>query len=166
MPNSCCSAISTNERARTVRLFLQSVSDDIAYIESQNRGLQVQTANQRALLTSIEQLIVCPVLTHDQRSSLFVTELPTHSQQIVQVNPDELRALTQESLETEKGISSLERALSSLYKALLVGRGQFNVQLMIRLVLSSQLHQVVAIWLPLLNGRKNTRHTTGNFVPV
>ncbi|KAJ9110665.1 hypothetical protein QFC19_001494 [Naganishia cerealis] len=82
------------------KMHLSSVSDDIAYIESQNRGLQVQTANQRALLSSIEQLM-----------------------QIVQVNPDELRALTQESLETEKGISSLEQALSSLYKALLVGRG-------------------------------------------
>lgn len=40
------------------RIHTQSVSDDIAYIESQNRGLQVQTANQRALLNSIEQLMV------------------------------------------------------------------------------------------------------------
>ncbi|GHJ89203.1 hypothetical protein NliqN6_5605 [Naganishia liquefaciens] len=81
------------------KLQLTAVSDDIAYIESQNRGLQVQTANQRALLNSIEQLM-----------------------QISRVNPDELRALTQASLETEKGITSLEHALSSLYKALLVGR--------------------------------------------
>lgn len=37
---------------------LQTVSDDISYIQSQNRGLQVQTQNQKALLTEVEQLLV------------------------------------------------------------------------------------------------------------
>ena len=36
----------------------QAVSDDISYIQSQNRGLQVQTQNQKALLTELEQLLV------------------------------------------------------------------------------------------------------------
>jgi hypothetical protein len=36
----------------------QAVSDDISYIESQNRGLQVQTSNQKALLDELQQLLV------------------------------------------------------------------------------------------------------------
>lgn len=35
------------------------MNDDIAHIESQNRGLQVQTSNQRALLDEIDKLMVC-----------------------------------------------------------------------------------------------------------
>lgn len=34
------------------------MNDDIAHIESQNRGLQVQTSNQRALLDEIDKLMV------------------------------------------------------------------------------------------------------------
>jgi hypothetical protein len=41
----------------------QAVSDDISYIESQNRGLQVQTSNQQALLTELRQLLVGPLPT-------------------------------------------------------------------------------------------------------
>lgn len=40
------------------KIQLNSVTEDIAYIESQNRGLQVQTTNQRALLHELEQLLV------------------------------------------------------------------------------------------------------------
>lgn len=36
----------------------QAVGDDISYIQSQNRGLQVQNQNQRALLNELEQLLV------------------------------------------------------------------------------------------------------------
>jgi hypothetical protein len=36
----------------------QAVGDDISYIQSQNRGLQVQTQNQRALLAELENLLV------------------------------------------------------------------------------------------------------------
>lgn len=39
-------------------MFLQAVSDDILFIQSQNRGLQVQTQNQRALLGEIQNLLV------------------------------------------------------------------------------------------------------------
>lgn len=42
-----------------MRLTGQAVSDDISFIESQNRGLQVQTSNQQALLNEIRQLLVC-----------------------------------------------------------------------------------------------------------
>lgn len=38
--------------------YSQAVSDDISYIQSQNRGLQVQTQNQKALLTELDQLLV------------------------------------------------------------------------------------------------------------
>lgn len=38
------------------------------------------------------------------------------------MDPTALRSLTQESLETERGIANLESALSTLYKALLAIR--------------------------------------------
>lgn len=44
-------------RSRPAPCF-QAVSDDISYIESQNRGLQVQTSNQKALLAELENLLV------------------------------------------------------------------------------------------------------------
>ena len=34
------------------------MGDEIHHIESQNRGLQVETANQKALLTDLDRLIV------------------------------------------------------------------------------------------------------------
>ena len=37
---------------------IQTVNDDILYIQSQNRGLQVQTQNQRALLGELQNLLV------------------------------------------------------------------------------------------------------------
>lgn len=39
------------------------MTDDIAHIESQNRGLQVQTSNQRALLSELDKLMVRPPLS-------------------------------------------------------------------------------------------------------
>jgi len=41
--------------------FPQTVGEDIDYIQSQNRGLQVQTQNQRALLNELQNLLVCPI---------------------------------------------------------------------------------------------------------
>jgi hypothetical protein len=38
----------------------QVVTEDITYIESQNKGLQVQTTNQQALLAELERLLVSP----------------------------------------------------------------------------------------------------------
>lgn len=42
--------------------FLQSMGDDIHQIEWQNRGLQVQTANQRSLVTELQELLVSYIL--------------------------------------------------------------------------------------------------------
>jgi len=39
------------------------VSGDISFIESQNRGLQVQTSNQQALLDELRQLLVSGLTT-------------------------------------------------------------------------------------------------------
>ena len=36
----------------------QAVSDDISYIESQGKGLQVQTSNQQVLLNELRHLLV------------------------------------------------------------------------------------------------------------
>jgi len=44
------------------QLFLQTVGDDILYIQSQNRGLQVQNQNQRALLTELQNLLASVVV--------------------------------------------------------------------------------------------------------
>ncbi|TFK56552.1 hypothetical protein OE88DRAFT_1649908 [Heliocybe sulcata] len=81
------------------KIHLNAVSDDISYIQSQNRGLQVQTQNQRALLGELEQLL-----------------------QTVHVDPESLITLTQESLEKAASIQKLEEAATELYKALQAGR--------------------------------------------
>ncbi|BGP46275.1 hypothetical protein JCM10450v2_002117 [Rhodotorula kratochvilovae] len=78
---------------------LNLMTDDIAHIESQNRGLQVQTSNQRALLSELDKLM----------STIHIPE-------------SDLTALTQESLESQQGIEKLERSVVSLYKALLSTR--------------------------------------------
>ncbi|TFK77261.1 hypothetical protein BDN72DRAFT_784249 [Pluteus cervinus] len=81
------------------KIHLNAVGDDISYIQSQNRGLQVQTQNQKALLKEIENLL-----------------------QTVHVDQDALLTLTQESLEKTQSIEKLEGAVTELYKALQAGR--------------------------------------------
>ncbi|RDB28442.1 Exocyst complex component 1 [Hypsizygus marmoreus] len=81
------------------KIHLNTVSDDILYIQSQNRGLQVQTQNQRALLSELENLL-----------------------QTVNVDQDSLITLTQESLEKPSSVQRLEEAASQLYRALQAGR--------------------------------------------
>ncbi|BGP14101.1 hypothetical protein JCM10213_002398 [Rhodosporidiobolus nylandii] len=78
---------------------LNLMTDDIAHIESQNRGLQVQTSNQRALLAELDKLM-----------------------STIHIPAADLTALIQESLENPQGIERLERASVSLYKALLSTR--------------------------------------------
>jgi archaellum component FlaC len=80
------------------RMQLNAVTDDISFIESQNRGLQVQTSNQKALLDELQQLL-----------------------QIAEVPPEDLRVLVHESPSSAKGVQVLERAAASLYKALQAG---------------------------------------------
>jgi hypothetical protein len=100
-------------------MMLQAVSDDISFIESQNRGLQVQTSNQQALLNELRQLLVSVPL--DQWLI---------GQQIVEVPAEDLRILLQESPGTQRGIQLLEKAATSLYKALQAGMdtGELTLQ--------------------------------------
>ncbi|KAG5636373.1 hypothetical protein H0H81_008291 [Sphagnurus paluster] len=81
------------------KIHLNTVSDDILYIQSQNRGLQVQTQNQRSLLNELENLL-----------------------QTVNVDQQSLVTLTQESLENPHSMQRLEEAVAQLYKALQAGR--------------------------------------------
>ncbi|KAG2159680.1 exocyst complex component Sec3-domain-containing protein [Suillus bovinus] len=81
------------------KIHLNAVGDDISFIQSQRRGLQVQTQNQRALLNELENLL-----------------------QTVQVDREVLVTLTQESLEKASGIQKLETAATELYKALQAGQ--------------------------------------------
>jgi hypothetical protein len=81
------------------KIHLNAVGDDISFIQSQRRGLQVQTQNQRALLSELENLL-----------------------QTVQVDREVLVTLTQESLEKASGIQKLETAATELYKALQAGQ--------------------------------------------
>lgn len=86
-----------DSQVMSYKVQLNAVSEDIAYIQSQNRGLQVQTQNQRLLLTELEKLL-----------------------QTAHVDTDVLYVLTQVSLES--GIEQLEDAAAELYKALQAGR--------------------------------------------
>ncbi|KAF9244541.1 exocyst complex component Sec3-domain-containing protein [Melanogaster broomeanus] len=77
------------------KIHLNAVGDDISFIQSQRRGLQVQMQNQAALLSELENVL-----------------------QTVQVNQGALVTLTQESLEKQASIQRLEEAATELYKAL------------------------------------------------
>ncbi|CAG8470772.1 4105_t:CDS:10 [Ambispora leptoticha] len=74
---------------------LNSMGEDIHHIESQNRGLQVQTANQKALLAELDRLI----------QSITI--------------PDEVfLILRQENLDTVQGVQRIEEAAARLQAAL------------------------------------------------
>lgn len=85
------------------RMQLDVVSEDIQYIEGQNRGLQVQTSNQHALLNEMRQLL-----------------------QITDVPKEDLQKLLQLSPSTKRGVQDLELAAASLYKALQASRDTAN----------------------------------------
>jgi hypothetical protein len=75
---------------------LQTLSEDVAYIEAQSQGLQVQTANQRLLHTELQGLL-----------------------ETITISSSQLLALKDASLTKPQGISDVETALSQLYKAML-----------------------------------------------
>ncbi|KAF9229108.1 hypothetical protein BS17DRAFT_771038 [Gyrodon lividus] len=77
------------------KIHLNAVGDDISFIQSQRRGLQVQMQNQGTLLSELENLL-----------------------KTVQVDQEALVTLTQESLEKYTGVQRLEAAATELYKAL------------------------------------------------
>ncbi|KAF8473326.1 exocyst complex component Sec3-domain-containing protein [Kalaharituber pfeilii] len=73
---------------------LTSLTDDIAHIENQSQGLQVQTANQKSLQKELERIL-----------------------STISISPSQLEVLKQGSLET--GLGAIEMALLALYKAML-----------------------------------------------
>jgi hypothetical protein len=77
-------------------LVSQSLNDDIAFIEAQSQGLQVQTANQRLLQNELKQLV----------DTISITE-------------DQLIPLRREPIGKVHGLQSIEISLVLLYKALI-----------------------------------------------
>src|SRR5690606_19833847 len=75
---------------------LTSLTDDIAHIENQSQGLQVQTANQKTLQKELERLL-----------------------STVSISSEQLDALKQGSLESPQGLERIEGGLLALYKAML-----------------------------------------------
>lgn len=54
----CCLTTYLSKVLLILNIFKSMGDEDIHHIESQNRGLQVQTANQKALLSELDRLIV------------------------------------------------------------------------------------------------------------
>ncbi|KAI0540298.1 exocyst complex component Sec3-domain-containing protein [Xylaria digitata] len=75
---------------------LSTLSDDIAYIEAQGQGLQVQAANQKLLRNELESLLDMCAIT-----------------------ADDLQPLKVAPLETTSGLEEIEAALVTLYKAMM-----------------------------------------------
>ncbi|KAI0968208.1 exocyst complex component Sec3-domain-containing protein [Xylaria arbuscula] len=75
---------------------LSTLSDDIAYIEAQGQGLQVQAANQKLLRNELESLL-----------------------DICAITADDLQPLKVAPLETTSGLEEIEAALVTLYKAMM-----------------------------------------------
>jgi exocyst complex component 1 len=73
----------------------QTLSDDIAYIEAQGQGLQVQTANQKLLKKELESLLETCAITFS-----------------------DLGGLRSAPLDSLNGLEDIETALVTLYKAM------------------------------------------------
>ena len=74
---------------------LQTLSDDIAYIEAQGQGLQVQAANQKLLRKELESLL-----------------------ETCAISESDLGALRAAPLETASGVEEIEASLLTLFKAM------------------------------------------------
>ncbi|MCJ1280844.1 hypothetical protein MMC26_000161 [Xylographa opegraphella] len=74
---------------------LGTLSEDIAYIEAQSQGLQVQTANQRLLYGELKTLL-----------------------ETITISSSQLKVLKEASLTSPQGVQDVENALISLYKAM------------------------------------------------
>ncbi|EED16760.1 Exocyst complex component Sec3, putative [Talaromyces stipitatus ATCC 10500] len=75
---------------------LSTLHDDVAFIEAQSQGLQVQTANQKLLQSELQNLL-----------------------KTLSISADDLRPLQEVSLNSEDGVHQTEMILSMLYKAML-----------------------------------------------
>ena len=74
----------------------QTLTEDVAYIEAQSQGLQVQTANQKLL--------------HSELKNLLDT---------ISINTSDLRVLKDASLTKANGIQDIEHMLAQLYAAMI-----------------------------------------------
>ncbi|KAL8932415.1 MAG: hypothetical protein Q9216_006848 [Gyalolechia sp. 2 TL-2023] len=75
---------------------LSTLSEDVAYIEAQSQGLQVQAANQKLLHTELKMLL-----------------------DTISISSSDLRSLKDASLTKPQGIHAVETTLSQLYNAML-----------------------------------------------
>ncbi|KAL8709135.1 MAG: hypothetical protein Q9225_007495 [Loekoesia sp. 1 TL-2023] len=75
---------------------LSTLSEDVAYIEAQSQGLQVQAANQKLLHTELKLLL-----------------------DTISISSSDLRNLKEASLTKPQGIYAIESTLSQLYSAML-----------------------------------------------
>lgn len=71
------------------------MSEDIAYIEAQSQGLQVQTANQKLLQTELKSLL-----------------------ETITISATQLQSLREASLESPRGLEQVEASLILLFKAM------------------------------------------------
>ncbi|QDS75150.1 hypothetical protein FKW77_008088 [Venturia effusa] len=76
---------------------LGSLNDDIAFIEAQSQGLQVQTANQKLLQIELQSLV-----------------------DTISITPRQLEALKRATPGNRDGLASIEQALLLLYKAMVM----------------------------------------------
>ncbi len=77
-------------------LEMDTLREDVEYIEAQSQGLQVSTANQKLLQVELQGLL-----------------------QTLNISFSDLRALHEASLDTSEGVQSTEQALCILYQAML-----------------------------------------------
>ena len=75
---------------------MQTLSEDVAYIEAQSQGLQVQTANQKLLQTELRNLL-----------------------NTISISASQLQVLKDASLTKTRGIQEVETTLAQLYAAML-----------------------------------------------
>lgn len=89
-----CSA--SRSLSRLYANIYQTLSEDVAYIEAQSQGLQVQTANQKLLHTELKTLL-----------------------DTILISASDLKALKDASLNKPQGLQAIETTLSQLYTAML-----------------------------------------------
>ncbi|KAL8869227.1 MAG: hypothetical protein Q9174_004428, partial [Haloplaca sp. 1 TL-2023] len=75
---------------------LSTLSEDVAYIEAQSQGLQVQAANQKLLHTELKMLL-----------------------DTISISSSDLRSLKEASLTKPQGIAAVEMTLGQLYTAMM-----------------------------------------------
>ncbi|TVY83642.1 Exocyst complex component [Lachnellula suecica] len=75
---------------------LGTLNEDIAYIEAQSQGLQVQAANQKLLYTELKSLL-----------------------DTISISSEQLQSLREASLESARGLEQIEISLVTLFKAMI-----------------------------------------------